>query len=112
MMVALTLMKASAAAAVAILGPSSLINMSQTYSIMQTHKSNDGTASSFSSANDDDAGADAVCLTLSQIKAMKRQELIRLYLSSKCEAPKQLSDIAGEWDGLLLDNNGLIMVCM
>jgi len=45
---------------------------------------------------------------VSQIQAMKRQELLKLFLSS--EAPSDVSDIQGDWNGCLLENNGWVLV--
>jgi hypothetical protein len=41
------------------------------------------------------------------LQSLNRQELLELFKS--CEVPADLSDIEGEWDGVLLENNGLIM---
>lgn len=45
---------------------------------------------------------------VSQLESMKRKELLELFLSFK--APSNLSDIEGEWNGCLLENNGWILV--
>lgn len=47
--------------------------------------------------------ADAV----KHLQSLKRKELLELFMSS--EVPTDLSKIAGEWDGILLENNGPIM---
>lgn len=44
------------------------------------------------------------------LKHMKRDEVIALFLS--CPSPTDLKQIQGEWDGALLENNGLVMVSM
>jgi len=41
------------------------------------------------------------------LERMKRDELIALFLS--CASPTELKQIQGEWDGRLLDNNGLVL---
>jgi len=41
------------------------------------------------------------------LKHMKRDEVIALFLS--CPSPTDLKQIQGEWDGALLENNGLVM---
>lgn len=41
------------------------------------------------------------------LERMKREELLTLFLS--CTAPTELTQIQGEWDGTLLENNGVVM---
>lgn len=43
---------------------------------------------------------------VSQLQSMKRKDLLQLFLS--CEPPSNISDIQGEWNGCLLDNNQLV----
>lgn len=45
---------------------------------------------------------------VSHLQQLKRKELLELYLAS--DAPAELSTISGEWNTLLLDNNGWVMV--
>jgi hypothetical protein len=45
--------------------------------------------------------------TVKHLQSLNRQELLELFKS--CEVPADLSDIEGDWDGTLLENNGLIM---
>jgi hypothetical protein len=44
-----------------------------------------------------------------ELQLTKRENLLSLFLS--CEAPI-VDDIVGEWNGILLDNNHWIMVCL
>ena len=44
---------------------------------------------------------------INDLKSMKRKDLVRLF--KHCDAPDDLSMIEGEWDGLLLNNN-LVLV--
>lgn len=90
----LLLFKATATGAVALLASCSLNNMSQTFLICRQQPHSQHEERYF---------------TISQIKSMKRQDLLHLYLSSNCYVPSSLKDISGEWDGFLLDNNGLLM---
>jgi hypothetical protein len=41
------------------------------------------------------------------LQSLNRQELLELFKAS--EVPADLSDIEGEWDGVLLENNGILM---
>jgi len=91
--------KAAAATITAVLGSSSIINISQTVFIQQRN------SNSYSVVSNNDN-----LLTLSQVKSMKRNELLELYLSSNCYTPKNIQDVTGDWKGELLDNNGVIMV--
>ena len=45
--------------------------------------------------------------TVEYLHSLNRRELLQLF--SHCEAPSDLSGIEGEWEGELLENNGVIM---
>jgi hypothetical protein len=45
--------------------------------------------------------------TVNHLQSLKRKELVDLFCSSS--APSDLSEISGEWNGYLLENNGIIM---
>lgn len=48
---------------------------------------------------------------LDEIRSLKRKDFLELYFSSTlCRSPKTISEIQGEWDGILT-NNGPILVC-
>lgn len=106
-------LKAAAATIVGTLGSSSIANMFQTISLKQNHVTNRGiTHLSFGNVETEGTTTSSSAteiLTLSQVKSMKRNELIQLYLSSYCYTPKDVLELKGDWDGELLDNNGVIM---
>jgi hypothetical protein len=51
---------------------------------------------------------------VNDLSKMKRKELLTLFLL--CEAPKQRADLEGSWEGILLDNNYVLvsvaLVCL
>ena len=44
---------------------------------------------------------------VNDLSQMKRKELLTLFLL--CEAPKQRADLEGSWEGILLDNNYVLV---
>jgi hypothetical protein len=48
-------------------------------------------------------------VALDEIVGLSRSDALKCFKTS-CRAPLSLSEIGGEWDGILLDNNGIIMV--
>jgi hypothetical protein len=99
MMVVLSAGKAVLAAVAATLATSSVVNISQTARIMQ-----DSMSVSPLSSRDLKNIQDGV----SVLQTMSREELLRVYIASE-EPPNTLDVLEGEWDGLLLNNNGPIM---
>jgi len=99
MMVVLSAGKAVLAAVAATLATSSVVNISQTARIMQDSMSV-SPLSSRAFRNTQEA--------VSVLQSMSRAELLRVYIASE-EPPKTLDVLEGEWDGLLLNNNGPIM---
>jgi hypothetical protein len=51
---------------------------------------------------------DTTAMAIGEIQAMKRKDLMKLYFSSR--GPQNLQQVRGEWNGILLDNNGFVMV--
>lgn len=49
----------------------------------------------------------SVPTTVSELQTLQRKQLLQLYLQH-CEAPTELSTVAGDWHGVLLKNNGLV----
>ncbi|EEC50300.1 predicted protein [Phaeodactylum tricornutum CCAP 1055/1] len=47
-------------------------------------------------------------VALDEIVGLSRSDALKCFKTS-CRAPLSLSEIGGEWDGILLDNNGIIM---
>ena len=48
---------------------------------------------------------------LNGVQSLNRKEFLELHsFSSLCRAPTTLDEVQGEWDGILLNNNGPIMV--
>ena len=44
------------------------------------------------------------------IKTLSRKELLQVFLHES-HPPNSMMDLDGDWDGVLLENNGLVMVC-
>ena len=52
---------------------------------------------------------DSTETVISKVQQMKRKELLELYFTGS-RGPNDMSEIEGEWDGILLDNQSWIMV--
>jgi hypothetical protein len=46
-------------------------------------------------------------MTVEGLQKMNRAELIELFMRD-CEAPGEIEEIEGQWNGVLLKNNGLV----
>ena len=107
----------AASAVVLALAGSSGRNMLQTSRIANNNKENNGLLSSVTIddgiASDDDS--DLVFSSTKQqntvryLQSLKRKELLELFCSSSVSDTTSLNDIKGEWNGILLENNGLLM---
>ncbi|CAB9520460.1 expressed unknown protein [Seminavis robusta] len=95
----------AAAAVTAVLAASSGRNMLQTWSLSRQHANGSLPATEIMI----DA-SDSTNEVVSKIQSMKRKELLELYMSSR--GPQDLSEIAGEWNGHLLDNDSWIMTAV
>ena len=98
----------------------SLRNMQQTFFITTTYNCHNRPSSNkqkngpFVTSKDDDklwnvsykstSSSDTI---IHNLKQMSRKELLELFL--KCEPPTDLNDVLGSWDGILLQNN-LVLV--
>lgn len=92
----------AAAAATLGLTVSSVKNMAQTYHISSQSPQNTDSFSWTAPVTAQEA--------VSRLESMKRKELLELFLS--CKAPSTVSEIQGEWNGSLLENNGRVLVRM
>lgn len=93
--------KAAAAGITATLAASSATNMYQTFQMMQSPNKSCDPALLFSDA-------ESCSSVLRTLEGMDRKELLQVYMAS--EAPSNLDEVKGEWNGILLDNNLRIMV--
>jgi hypothetical protein len=91
------------AAVTAVLAMSSGRNMVQTWNLSRQN-ANPKTKESDDSITPFDTTATAIC----KMQAMKRKDLLQLYFSSR--GPQNLEQVAGEWNGILLDNDSFVMV--
>lgn len=46
---------------------------------------------------------------IQRLEQLDRIELLQVF-RNQCKAPESFKDLSGEWEGILLDNNGVIMV--
>lgn len=101
---------------IAALGGSSGINMYQSFRIAQNQPANSRTGESpileqYISFTDGKVCAPpnkSVDDIVSDLQRLRRSEFIELWMS--CEAPAQnMKTVDGDWNGVLLDNNGLLM---
>ena len=105
----------AAAAATAVLALSSGRNMVQTVQVSQQDARKMAKSSCDDSATNnammmvqtssDSSSTEAV---VKYFQKLKRKDLLTVYFCSR--APETIEEIEGEWDGCLLDNNGLVMV--
>lgn len=91
-------MVAAAAAATLGLTVASVKNMAQTFQVSKNVHNSCSWTTPPTNAHE----------AVSQLQTMKRRELLELFLS--CEAPSNISELKGEWNGALLENNGWILV--
>jgi len=107
-------------AVVGVLGISAITNMRQTIDLQKRFETNTIDSDDKSSIlscylqTDTNGPPNASIPTdkttsevIRDLERMKRDELFTLFLS--CVPPTELKQIQGEWDGLLLENNGLVM---
>ena len=92
------ILKAATTTIIAVIGSSSLINISETYRFSKKKEQ------PISNQNHN-----GVCLAISNIRSMKRKELIELYLSPDCCAPQKVSNVSGVWNAELLNNNAVMV---
>lgn len=126
-----TTIAAAAAAITTALAGSSAINMYQTYSVTEKVSTGRGSNDAFpwelvSSGSPllrEYISADGTTPTPAQVAAektaaevvsdlreMPRRDLLALFLA--CEAPEDATAVGGEWNGLLLENNGPLMTAV
>lgn len=98
----------AAAAVTAVLAVSSGQNMLQTLQASRKDDNSNNNPRTLIGAGKLIRPSETTDEVVAQIQSLKRHELLEIYFSSK--APKDLSEIEGQWDGCLLDNNSWIMV--
>jgi hypothetical protein len=77
-------------------------NMMQTVSISRNHAASiDAGSKIFPELSSPEAAVE-------KLQSLKRKELVQLFTA--CRTPSDLFEIEGEWNGCLLDNNGLTTV--
>ena len=91
----------AAAAVTAVLALSSGRNVAQTINVGRQDPRQSSIGDLFQPTDSTEA-------VVSKVQGLKRKELLELYFSSR--GPTDLSELQGEWDGCLLDNQSWIMV--
>jgi hypothetical protein len=118
-MMILPIAKAAAGAVTATLALSSGRNMLQTFQISRAHQETTDTKApwvppSLHRQSDPDPVTDPTSTTVtaksvvSDLEELSRKELVELFLS--CQPPANAAEIEGEWNGVLLENNGFVLV--
>jgi hypothetical protein len=98
----ITIVQAAASIAVLALAGNTGRNMVQTVSISRNDAASiDAGSKILPELSSPEAAVD-------KLQSLKRKELVQLFTA--CHAPSDLSEIAGEWNGCLLDNNGLTTI--
>jgi hypothetical protein len=90
----LSFTKAAAASAIATLAFGSAQNMWQTLRITRQK---------------DSSPALAGPISVPALQRLNRAELLQLFCSNQCREPT-LREMQGDWNGILLENNGFVMV--
>lgn len=119
--------KAAASLATGLLGVASLRNMAETYYICSssTIGTTTGVATPSNNVNSNSILEEYISMNeninecnvaipqhktdrdvIHDLKQMPRRDLIRLFLH--CDVPNDLSEVCGDWDGILLNNNYIL----
>lgn len=114
-MLIIPVVNAAVSAVTAVLALSSARNMIQTVQLSRANQNSIPTSTSAAVSlpqilqahlkSDVELTAETV---VEELQTLKRKELFEIYFGSR--APRDLSEIEGEWNGILLDNNGWVMV--
>jgi hypothetical protein len=97
----ITIVQAAASIVVLTLAGNTGCNMVQTVLISRDAASIDAGSKIFPEMSSPEAAVE-------QLQSLKRKELVKMFTA--CRAPSDLSEIEGEWNGCLLDNNGLTTI--
>ena len=119
-MILLSIPLLTSAAAAGLVATATIYNTAETYAICKKD------ASSTSNSNSKDSstsildqykiiGDDTISVPtgkskddiINDLKAMRRRDVLEIF--KRCEVPEQLDIIDGEWDGLLLNNNYVLV---
>jgi hypothetical protein len=115
-MMILPIAKVAAGAVTATLALSSGRNMLQTFQISRAHQETTDTKAPWVPPSlhlhlsDPDSTSTTVKANsvVSDLEKLGRKELVELFLS--CQPPANAAEIEGEWNGVLLENNGFVLV--
>jgi hypothetical protein len=115
-MMILPIAKAAAGAITATLALSSGRNMLQTFQLSRAHQETTDTKAPWvpPSLHRHLTDPDPTSTTLtansivSDLEELGRKELVELFLA--CQPPASAAEIEGEWNGVLLENNGFVLV--
>jgi hypothetical protein len=115
-MMILPIAKAAAGAITATLALSSGRNMLQTFQLSRAHQETTDTKAPWvpPSLHRHLTDPDPTSTTLtansivSDLEELGRKELVELFLA--CQPPTSAAEIEGEWNGVLLENNGFVLV--
>ena len=98
----ITIVQAAASIAVLMMAGNTGRNMVETVSIARNDAASiDAGNKIFPELSSPEAAVD-------KLQSLTRKELVQLFTA--CRAPSDLSEIEGEWNGCLLDNNGLTTI--
>jgi hypothetical protein len=115
-MMILPIAKAAAGAVTATLALATGRNMLQTFQISRAHQETIDTKAPWippslhRHLSDPDSTSTAVAANsvVSDLEKLTRKELVELFLT--CQPPANAAEIEGEWNGVLLENNGFVLV--
>jgi hypothetical protein len=112
-MMILPIASAAAGAVTAALALSSGRNMLQTFQISRGYQETTDTKAPWIPPSlhrhlSDPTVSSTTSSVVSDLEDLSRKELVELFLS--CQRPENISAIEGEWNGVLLENNGFVLV--
>jgi hypothetical protein len=112
-MMILPIASAAAGAITATLALSSGRNMLQTFQISRGNQENTDTKAPWIPPSlhrhlSDPTITSTTASVVSDLEELSRKELVELFLT--CQPPENISAIEGEWNGVLLENNGFVLV--
>jgi hypothetical protein len=114
-MMILPIARAAAGAVTATLALSSGRNMLQTFQISRAHQETTDIKAPWippslhrHMSDPDPTSKTDTASVVSDLKELGRKELVELFLT--CQPPANVSEIEGEWSGVLLENNGFVLV--
>ena len=101
--------KTAAAVVTAVLAAGSIQNMVETVATVHSEMTAAAAAATTTTITTPLRGTSTASV-VQELRRMKRRDLLRLFQSCSTDSPEMTEPIMGDYDGILLDNNGLTSV--